>query len=176
VTTHGEEPEASEEAPVAESKLTIVVILAMLVGVLLTVGAVGAYLHFQQRQALQGEVLALRAELIQKNLALDEMKGQIEVLSKQMHALKEYSIARSSAAGEKDKKVEAAQADGAANAPKSIDAAEKRGAPQAPSLPKLTRPNVQNCELAGKSPEEQAATLQRCVNLIDPPKERLRSP
>ena len=34
--------------------------------------------------------------------------------------------------------------------------------------------STQNCDLTGKTPEEQAATLKRCVSLIDPPSQQPR--
>ena len=36
------------------------------------------------------------------------------------------------------------------------------------------KPEAENCELVGKSPEEQAATLRRCVGMMDAPKGALR--
>ena len=38
---------------------------------------------------------------------------------------------------------------------------------KAESAPK--KPEVRNCDLIGKSPDEKAAILKRCVSLIDPP-------
>ena len=48
--------------------------------------------------------------------------------------------------------------------PRSENKVEKpvAGAPAA-------KGSTQNCDLMGKTPEEQAATLKRCVSLIDPP-------
>ena len=45
-------------------------------------------------------------------------------------------------------------------------------APNSPVFPdsrvaKKNKPEGPNCELVGKSPEEQAATLKRCVSLMD---------
>jgi hypothetical protein len=93
--------------------------------------------------------------------------------------LKEYSVARSNAAGDKVKNAESvvpAVLDNAAIAPKSPGAKEPGIHPEHPITTKAKKPQtaVQNCELVGKSPEEQAATLQRCVNLIDPPRDKPR--
>ncbi|MBL8416248.1 MAG: hypothetical protein JNM42_17605 [Propionivibrio sp.] len=183
MTIHDDESEVIEEkAPVDGPKLTIVVILSTLLGVLLTAIVAGAFLYYQNNKALQAEVLVAKDALKEKSLALDDMKAQIEVLSRQVHMLKEYSVARSNAAGEKVKKTESAAPavlDNAAIAPKSPGAGAKdTGAPpELPIPPKAKKPQTvaQNCELVGKSPEEQAATLQRCVNLIDPPKDKARS-
>jgi cell division protein FtsL len=185
VTPDSKEPEVAEETPAVKSKLTIVAILAMLIGVLLTVMVAGVLFHYQRSKALQAEVLATSDQLKEKSLALDEMKVQIEVLSRQMHALKEYSIARSGSSSEKNKKSEspAPALDATENASPLPEAKETANAPvlPSPSPPKAkkakAKPDGQNCELVGKSPEEQAATLQRCVNLMDtpPPKEKPRS-
>jgi hypothetical protein len=179
LTTDNEESEVIEETPVVSSKLTIVVILATLLGILLTVIVGGAFLHYQNSKIMQTEVLAVKDALKEKSLALDEMKAQIESLSQQMHMLKEYSIAHSSAAGEKVKKAESAAPvpDNAAIVPKSPSAMDASTTPEHPNPPKAKKPQAvaQNCELVGKSPEEQAATLKRCVNLIDPPRDKPRS-
>jgi len=181
LTTHDEEPEVIEEkTPVVSPKLTIVVILSTLLGILLTVIVAGAFLYYQNSKALQAEVLAAKEALKERSLAVDDMKAQIEVLSRQVDLLKEYSVARSNAAGEKARKAESvapAVLDNAAIAPKTpVD--KVTGAPPAPPIPsKAKKPQAvaQNCELVGKSPEEQAATLQRCVNLLDPPKDKPRT-
>ncbi|MFZ4535720.1 hypothetical protein [Propionivibrio sp.] len=91
-----------------------------------------------------------------------------------MHVLKDYSIARSSTADEKAKKADSAApvAEATAVAPKSPGAKEISGATVSsiPPKAKTPKPVAQNCELVGKSPEDQASTLQRCVNMVDPPK------
>jgi hypothetical protein len=180
LTTLNEESEVTEVAPDRSPKLTIVVILSTLLGVLLTVIVAGTFLYYKSSKALHAEVLGAKDALKEKSLALDEMKAQIEVLSRQVHLLKEYSVARSNAAGEKVKKAEStapAVPDIAAIAPKSPGTKETGAPPEPPIPPKAKKPQTvaQNCELVGKSPEEQAATLQRCVNLIDPPKDKPRS-
>lgn len=181
MTIHDDESEVVEDkAPVDGPKLTIVVILSTLLGVLLTVIVAGAFLCYQSRQDLQAEVVGAKDALKEKSLALDELKAQIDVLSRQVHMLKEYSVARSNAAGEKVKKTEStapAVLDNAAIAPKSPGAKDTGAPPEPPIPPQAKKPKTvaQNCELVGKSPEEQAATLQRCVNLIDPPRDKPRS-
>jgi hypothetical protein len=149
----------------------------MLLGVLLTVGIAGVFLHVEKNKALQAEVVSLRDEIKEKSLALDETSAQIEALSRQINALKECSVARSSPVGGKDKKEGSApSAEAAANEPKAPETAEKAGSPEAPPPPKVKKPkpkpSSQNCELVGKSPEEQTATLKRCVGLLDSPKEK----
>lgn len=179
-----EEPEVAEEPLLGKPRLSIVVVLSVLLGILLTLGGGGVVFHHRESKALQAKVLAMSVELKNKNLALDEMKTQLEELSSQMHVLKEYSIARSGSAGDKDGKKEdtapALDASASVNAPKSAGGRAKTGSPGVPAPPKAVKakPVAQNCELVGKSPEDQAATLKRCVSLLDPPtpkeKSRLR--
>jgi hypothetical protein len=181
LTPHDDESEVIEEnAPVVSPKLTIVVILSTLLGIMLTVIVAGAFLYYQNNKILQAEVLLAKDALKEKSLALDDVKAQIEVLSRQVHMLKEYSVARSNAAGEQVKKTESAAPtvpDNVAIVPKSPGTKETGALPEPLIPPKAKKPQTvaQNCELVGKSPEEQAATLQRCVNLIDPPKDKPRS-
>lgn len=177
---NSEEPEVAEEAPVEKSKLSLVVILSVLLGILLTLGGGGAVLHLRESMALQAEMLTIRAELNKKNLALEDMQTQIGALSSQMNILKDSAAARSGSASERARQKEvAAQVTGGSES-KSSGGKEKTGAPEVPLPPKAVKPKppAQNCELVGKSPEEQAATLKRCVGLIDQPssKEKARLP
>jgi len=173
-----EAPEAAEDVPAAKPKLTLVVVLSMLLGILLTLMLAGGIVYYRQSKAVQAQLLGASEQLKEKSQALDAMKAQIEVLSKQMHLLKEYSIARSSPLGERNKKSEA---------PVSLNAVEGESAPAqaaelapaSPAIPPKMRkpkPDTQNCELVGKSAEQQAATLRRCVGAMDGGKAKPRSP
>lgn len=173
VTAENEASEIVEEPQRAKPKFTLVVILSMLLGILLTLMLVGGIVYYQSSQALNAQLDAAGQQLKEKSQALDEMKAQIEVLSKQMHLLKEYSIARSSPLGDKNKKPEAATA-----APKTLENSPPAPVAEAASMPAATlstlppkvrkpKPDAQNCELVGKSAEEQAATLRRCVGAMD---------
>lgn len=179
MTTHSEDPEIAVKPPVAKSNISLVVILSTLLGILLTVLAAGAYLHFQKSSAMQSEIAAANDALKEKNLALDEMKVQIEVLSRQVHVLKEYSVARSHTGREEGKKVESAdpEAGSIETASKSPGEKGKILSPEAPDpqSAKKKKPEAENCELVGKSPEEQAATLRRCVGMMDQSREKPRS-
>lgn len=175
---NSEEPEVVEEAPKEKSKLSLVVILSVLLGILLTLGGGGAVLHLRESKALQAEMLSIQAELKKKNVALEDMQEQIGALSSQLSILKDSAAARSGSASERAKQKETAAqvADGSESKPSSSK--EKAGSPEVPVPPKVVKPKppAQNCELVGKSPEEQAATLKRCVGLIDQPspKEKAR--
>ena len=180
MTVDREEPEVAAESPPAKSRLTIVVVLSMLLGILLTLTLAGGIVYYQNSTDLHAQLLAAGEQLKEKSQALDEMKAQIEVLSKQMHLLKEYSIARSSPLGDKNKKPEAAAAPEGAPASPAIEPAATPAAAPGAIPPKVRKPKPkpdgQNCELVGKSPEEQAATLQRCVGAMDGGKAKPRSP
>lgn len=173
MATDREEAEVGEEVPAVKPKLMIVVILAMLLGVLLTVLAAGGVVYYQRSSDLQAEVRAAQDELKGKSQELAEMKTQSEILSRQIHALKEYSIAHSTAIKDKNKNTAvAAPAGDAGQKPELLPfAKETAGAAPLPEAPKLKKPKAkaegQDCELMGKSPEEQAATLQRCVSIMD---------
>lgn len=176
-----EAPEVADEPPPAKPKLTLVVVLSMLLGILLTLMVAGGFAYYRQSQAVHAELLAASDQLKEKSQALDEMKAQIEVLSRQMYLLKEYSIARSRRAGDKSKKSEEVAAEpNAAEGPLAPPVAEAAATPAVVIPPKVRRPkpkpNAQNCELVGKSPEDQAATLQRCVSAMDGGKAKPRSP
>ena len=181
MTTHDQESELIDEKPVEApdlgSKFTIIVILSTLLGILLTAIITGAFLCYQNSKALQTEVVAVKSALKEKSLALEDMKAQNEVLSRQVNLLKDYSAARSNAAGEKVNKAEDASpavVENAAIAPKSPGGKETGATPESPITPKAKTPQsvAQNCDPVGKSPEKQAATLKRCVNLLEPPSDK----
>lgn len=180
VPINSEEPEVVEEAPAAKPRLSLVVILSVVLGILLTLGGVGAVLHLRDSKALQAEVLVMRSELKKKNLALEDMQAQIGALSSQMTLLKDSAAARSGSVSERAKQKEAAAPVAEGGEPKPPGATGKAASPELPAAPVVAKPKpkppAQNCELVGKSPEEQAATLKRCVSLIDQPspKEKAR--
>ena len=153
--------------PASKLKLTMVIVLAMLLGILSAVIAGGVWLHYQQRAAWDDEVLTLKDALKKKSIALDEMQAQNATLAKQLWMLKGYSIASSTAASEK-----AVNAESVATAPAAIEPKPTaKGGAKAPVSPKAKTANAppQDCELVGKTAEQQAATLQRCVGQIDAP-------
>ena len=166
---NSEAPESAEETPTEKMKLPLVVILSVFLGILLTFLGTGAVLHFRASNALQAEVLKMSAELKMKARALDDLQAQIGALSSQMDLLKDSAAARSGSASERATQAAATAASG--SEAKAPGGKEKSGAPELPVPPKPVKrkPSAQACELVGKSPDEQAATLKRCVGLIDPP-------
>ena len=165
-----EEIAVAQDAPATPAKLSLVVILAMLLGVLLTLIAAGAWLHSQQRAAWVAEVQALDEALKVKELALDELQAQNALLAKHIKVLKGYSVASSTAASEKTAKVE--DAPGVTGRADNELKATAKTPVQSPA--KKTKAEPRDCELAGKTPEQQAAMLQRCVSQIDSPSAKPR--
>ena len=164
-----EELEVVKDVPASQPKLTVVVILAMLLGSLVTLIAAGAGLHYQQRAAWDAEVMALNDALQEKDRELKEMHAQNALLAKHLKVLKGYSIASSSASSEKAVKTEAAATPPVDSVP--VVAEKNPGASRARVQPgaKRTKAETQDCELAGKTPEQQAVALQRCVGLAERP-------
>lgn len=161
-----EEQISTKETQAPEFRLAVVV-LSIVLGVVTTAGIVGAYWHFQASSSMQAEIKSVKAKLKEKSLALDEMKTQVEALSKQMHALREHSVARSGVAQLKDAQVQEAPPAPTPAALVGDEPAARTKAVAPDSTKKNTKRPSGTCELAGKSPEEQAATLKRCVELID---------
>lgn len=171
MTNNTAAPEVVEAAPIVKSRLSLVVMLSIVLGVLLTLGGTGAFFHLQASKVLQAKVLAAKIELKKNNLAIDEIKVLVESLSAQIHELKEQEIARSSRASEKDAEAESEMpaVDAATSVLKSVDGKEKPRTAEVLIPPRTKKPksNKPNCDLVGKSPEEQAETLKRCVTLMD---------
>ena len=178
-----EETEVVEEAVAEKPKISIVILLSVLLGILLTLVAIGSVLFYQRSKDLQAEVLAVKMELKEKALVQGELQGQIEALSRQMAALKEYSIARSSSPRVKEVKpdpsvdtvqpvVKSPAETGQATVTGSVSEPVPILPTPVPPKVKRPKPEGQSCELVGKSAEQQAATLKRCVGLMDTPKEK----
>ena len=170
-------PDVGDAPPSVRPRLTVVVGLSLLVGVLLTLVAVGGVLYDQRHRAGQAQLRAAGEKLEAKGVVIDALNKQIELLSGQIHALKEHSIAGSTAAAG-DQRPSAAPSvavapEVSANAPR---VASKEPPPVVvPAKAKKVKPAGQDCELVGKSAPEQAATLQRCVAAMDPAKGKARS-
>lgn len=177
-----EEPEAAESVPEAKPRFTPLVIVSALLGFLLCLGSVGAYFSYAKSRGLSAEIVAAREEIKKKNAALADMQTQVEALSRQIGSLKEYSVARSRGNGGgkavQDVVPPAVQPEVPASAPakqekpkdavpeKVVRSARVSESP-APVQEKKPKPDVQDCDLVGKSPEAQAETLKRCVTAMD---------
>lgn len=203
-----EEAEVIEDTPGAKPRFTPVIVLSVLLGMLVMVVALGSFFAYQRGRAVNAEMQLLKNELKERNRVHDDLQTQIEALSRQMAVLKEYSVARSSAAGQvretpqnreakADVKADAdatvvqspppvaAVASPASDKPVANDKPAVAGKPQAsvpavlpavspplePPRVRRSKPEGLSCELVGKSAEEQAAILKRCVGLMDAPKD-----
>ena len=181
---------AESDAPKKSAFPLALVVGAACAGLLLFGGLLGTFVYLQQTKAAKADVVALRNELKKRTAAADELKAQVEALTAQMEKMKEDAERR--AAEESLKAAEAKAAEALAEPPEVATPPVKAGA--APKTAKERKPappvekaaavapaaspaakgrksasEAQNCELVGKSAEEQAATLKRCVSLIDPP-------
>ena len=168
--------DSKEEEPVAppsevKPKLTLIVALSALVGVLLTLLTGGAIYHFQSGKALEAELSTTKEELRRKILMLTELQEQVTGLSKQVHALRDFSIARASsvaaeviAASALPPKTEAPAPAAPAPAPATVLTKKE---PVAAPVVKKEKPAGLDCQIVGKSAEEQMATLQRCTKAMD---------
>ena len=179
-----EKPEASDSVPDIKPRFTPLVIVSMLFGFLLCLGSVGVYFSYQKNRGLEAEIVMAREEIKKRDIALDDMKAQVEALSRQIRALKEFSVARSrsngagkavvapeSALPSEVSAVPTPMPSSPANtkevAKENTGSAARADAPPVPAKAKQAKPDAQNCELVGKSPAEQAATLKRCVGVMD---------
>lgn len=165
MTRENKDEEIVEPAPESKPKLALIII-SILSGVLLT-GAIGATVYyFQTGKALQAELAVAKKEAKRKTLMIDELQEQIAGLSKQIHALKEFSIAKADADA-----AEAIAASGKQPPPADGSAAAAPAAAAATAAPppavKKPKPAGLDCQLVGKSAEEQIATLQRCTKAMD---------
>ena len=185
---HDEEAVVAEEQPPARlPKFTLVIIaLSVLLGVLLATIVVGGMSYVKKTRTLQAEVVAVKKDLQEKARLHENQQEQIEALSQQISALKEYSVARSGAGRGKEVKngvplPSVSEASGGAvnsNEKAPTSAKEVKTEPMAPAQPpvppippkiKRASPEGQSCDLVGKSPEEQSLILKRCVGVMDSP-------
>ena len=197
VSTTPEPESKAEDAGGGTSRPSLLAIAALATAVLALLAAVGVFFA-QSGKAGHTELQALRAEIKKRDAALGELNQRVETLSAEIVKFaeaeaKRVEAAEKAAAEEAQRKaVEAAEAAAKEAAAKEAAAKEaskkpepaKAGKPRAAApAPTAERPVAaatpvrsggQSCDLVGKSPEEQAAILKRCVSLMDPVSERGR--
>ena len=177
MSTETEEAVAGDEASSGKSKFPLALVLSIVGGVLLIFSLVGGFIYLQTGKAAKTELLVLKNELKKKNTQIDGLKEQFDGLAQQVLVLKEKletlelaavppaeSAAVTVPAGDKEKSVDKEAPAGKASSP-----AAPATATPALAAEKKAKADAQSCELVGKSAEEQAATLKRCVSLIDTP-------
>lgn len=169
-----DESEASENveaAPKAKSAVLMLIVLSVLLGIAVTAGIGGSVFYFRSAKAVSAELAAMKKEvaelkaLVPKprpekddqalDAALNEMKNQIESLAAQIGVLMNSIAERTASEGAVIE--QPVQKNGASG---------KQDVRKAVTSPKKIE--VKDCNLIGKSPEEQAAILKHCVSLIDP--------
>lgn len=174
------------EAPAeTKPKFTPTLILALLAGLLLILLIGGTVYHFQSGKALRAELAAAKEEAKHKTLTLTEAQAQIAGLSRQLHALREFSLnkadttaAEGAAVTEKKPQQPADSSPPVAATPAPPATAKKEALAAKPEtakkeavaaapVTKKSKPANLDCQLAGKSPEEQTATLKRCTEAMD---------
>ncbi len=166
--------EVSDSLPEVAPRFTPLVVVSMLFGFVLCLGIVAAYIAYAKIRSLQAEIVALKEDAGKQGVALQDRQAQIEALSSQISALKEHAVARSGKKAASSEKVlsvdpsSPAASGVSAPAVQLPDMATKsiRGVDVQPRKERVP-PETENCELVGKSPEEQAATLKRCVSVMD---------
>ena len=197
VSTTPEPESKAEDAGGGTSRPSLLAIAALATAVLALLAAVGVFFA-QSGKAGHTELQALRAEIKKRDAALGELNQRVETLSAEIVKFAEAEAKRveaaEKAAAEEAQRtaVEAAEAAAKEAAAKEAAAKEaskkpepaKAGKPRAAApAPTAERPVAaatpvrsggQSCDLVGKSPEEQAAILTRCVSLMDPASERGR--
>jgi hypothetical protein len=156
-----------EAPPEAKPKITLVIILSILTGVLLTLLTGGAIYHFQSAKAAAANLSAAKEELRQKALLLTELQEQVTGLSKQVHALRDYSVARASGVAAQAIAASALPPKTETPAPAKPDPETAKKEPVPEPVVKKTKPAGLDCQIVGKSPEEQMATLQRCAKAME---------
>jgi len=166
MTRENKDEEVVAAAPQPKPKLALVVILSILTGVLLTWAIGVTVYHFQSRKALQTELAAAKEEAKRKSLMVDELQEQITGLSKQIHALRDFSVAKASGVAAEAIAAAGKQQPPADGSPAAAPAAATATAAP-PPVAKKPKPAGLDCQLVGKSAAEQMATLQRCTQAMD---------
>lgn len=188
---HSDE-ESLDAPPKRKFRLTPAVILILLSSTFFLLLVGGGVFHFQSGSALKAELATTKKALSEKTALIDEVQAQGQDLSKQLSALRtEIAAAKAETAAALAAPPPPPPAVVAAPSPpasaivpaKTPEAAAselsnstfdappgemKKPAPVA-RRPAATRAKlaVQDCQLVGKAAEEQAATLQRCMQILD---------
>lgn len=165
MTHENKDEETVDTPPEKKPRLTLVLILAILLGTLLTLLIAGTIYHVQSGKALAAELAATKDELKRKTALFAELQEQVAGLSRQMHALREFSVAKANAVAAATSEPPVAPATN--TPPASSEPETKKEKPVSTPAAKKAEPTAQDCQLVGKSPEEQSATLKRCMQSVD---------
>lgn len=167
MTRESSDEEAVDTSAEKKPRLTLVVILSIVIGALLMFSIGSTVLGMQSRKALEAQLTASKNDLKSKTQLLAEAQEQIAGLSQQVHALRDFSVAKASAVAATTAGETPAPAPG--SSPSTAPAEEEKGKAKPASVPAAKKAKMagQDCQLVGKSQEEQAATLKRCMQALD---------
>jgi hypothetical protein len=169
VKEENQAPQATEEAPPVKRKLKLVVALAATAALLFASLVAAAFLYHGQATRLQAQLAQVMTELNAKNLALTEAKAEAAALARELQAIKDQAEMHSGEGGERLAEAPPVAVADASPAAAASPAADDAPAAAAPAKKAKAKPQGESCDMVGKSPAEQAATLRRCVTLMDKP-------
>jgi hypothetical protein len=150
-------------APEVKPRFTLIVVLSILLGVMLTLNIIGIIYHFQSRKGVEAALATAIEDARQKTLLLTGMQDQVAGLSKQIHALKDFSVARARAVAEEVSTTGKLEQPAHTAAPVPVEAPIVIAKPNVRKTP----PGEMDCQLVGKSAEDRAETLKRCAAAMD---------
>lgn len=175
MSDEGDTSENVEPAPSGKSGALLVIVLSVLLGVSAITGIGSSVFYYRSAKSVTAELAAMKKEVAELkalaqqpkpdkddpalDLALKDMKKQIESLSAQIGVLMTSIADRAASEGTAAEQPTQKKASSGTHEVHKTEASPKKI-------------EVKSCNLIGKSPEEQAAILKHCVSLIDPRDEK----
>ncbi len=164
--------ESKDEAPIEpppseKLRLPLVVILSISVGILVTLMSFGAIYHYQTIGALKAELVASKEAGRQKADQLAGLHEQIDGLSRQIRALRDFSVARAGAVAAEI--AETGTLPKRPAPPPAVTAALPPGKtkPATAAADSTAVSPSGDCRMSGGTAAEKVAALQRCVQEMD---------
>lgn len=195
MASENDENVTGDEAPKRRMGGLSALVMPILLGLTLIVAVAGVVIANQSAKSLRAEIAVMKKEIkalkeagppepplpaadntANLEAALKDMKQEVETLAKHINLLTASVAAHTGPDALPDAK------NALSPAGESPAGVSKKGTAAGTTLPGKTAAeassggaqkfDVKNCDLIGKSPEEQAAILKRCVSLIEPPSEK----
>lgn len=182
MASENDENVTSDEPPKRRLGGLLAFVVPGLLGLALIIAVVGIVVSIQSARSLRVELATVKKELkalkearppeqpapaadntANLEAALKDMKQEVETLARHINLLTASVAAHAGPDLPPDAKHTTSPA--GAKAPTEAPTVGTSGTG-------ARKFDVKNCDLIGKSPEEQAAILKRCVSLIDPPSEK----
>lgn len=192
MASESDENVMADEAPKRRLGGLLSLVMPILLMLALIIAVVGIVIANQSAKSLRAELAVVKKEIkalkeagtpelpapavdntANLEAALKDMKQEVETLAQHINLLTASVAAHASPEVQPDAKNPVVP-----TGESPPGASKKGGAAGANAHAKTTADtaganaqkfDVKNCDLIGKSPEEQAAILKRCVSLIDPP-------